>query len=40
MAGFYGETIEGDWEVTVFDYSDDAISPGTWDGFELEVHYR
>ena len=40
VAGFYGETIEGDWEVTIFDYSDDAISPGTWDGFELEVHYR
>ena len=40
VAGFYGETVEGDWEVTIFDYSDDAISPGTWDGFELEVHYR
>ena len=40
VAGFYGETIIGDWEVTIFDYSDDTLSPGTWDGFELEVHYR
>ena len=40
VAGFYGENVVGNWEVTVFDFSDDAISPGTWDGFELEVHYR
>ena len=40
VAGFYGETIIGDWEVTIFDYSDDTLSPGTWDGFELEVYYR
>ena len=40
VAGFYGETLNGDWQVTVSDYSDDALSPGAWEGFELEVYYR
>ena len=40
VAGFYGENLNGDWQVTVSDYSDDALSPGAWEGFELEVYYR
>ena len=40
VAGFYGEDMDGDWQVTVFDYSSDNISPGSWEGFEMEVHYR
>ena len=40
VAGFYGETLNGNWQVTVSDYSDDVVSPGAWEGFELEVYYR
>ena len=40
VAGFYGEALNGDWQVTVLDYSDDVLSPGAWEGFELEVYYR
>jgi hypothetical protein len=40
VAGFYGEDMDGDWQVTIFDYNADSISPGSWEGFEMEVHYR
>ena len=40
VAGFYGEDMDGDWQVTIFDYNSDSISPGSWEGFEMEVHYR
>ena len=40
VAGFYGEQLQGDWLVKVFDVADDSFAPIYWEGIGLRFQYR